>query len=88
MALTQLLFLSASVGHFPFMEYASVYALQNWARKDPVGDITYNNLKLIRAFESHEGSEKGFMCVIRLAISSQNDTDRLVNSAVSCMLTW
>jgi indoleamine 2,3-dioxygenase len=46
------------------MEYASVYALQNWARKDPAGDITFNNLKLIRAFENHEGSEKGFMCVV------------------------
>ena len=46
------------------MEYASVYALQNWARKDPAGDIAFNNLKLIRAFENHEGSEKGFMCVI------------------------
>lgn len=49
------------VGHFPFMEYASVYALQNWARKDPVGQINYDNLRLLRAFESHEGSEKGFM---------------------------
>lgn len=47
------------------MEYASVYALQNWARKDPTGDITFGNLKLIRAFENHEGSEKGFMCVLR-----------------------
>lgn len=47
------------------MEYASVYALQNWARKDPAGDITFDNLKLIRAFENHEGSEKGFMCVLR-----------------------
>jgi hypothetical protein len=45
------------------MEYASVYALQNWARKDPAGGIEYPNLKLIRAFESHEGSEKGFMYV-------------------------
>lgn len=43
------------------MEYASVYALQNWARKDIAKDVTYDNLKLIRAFESHEGSEKGFM---------------------------
>jgi hypothetical protein len=45
------------------MEYASVYALQNWARKDLAGGIKFDNLKLIRAFENHEGSEKGFMCV-------------------------
>lgn len=43
------------------MEYASVYALQNWARKDPAGGISYDNLRLLRAFENHEGSEKGFM---------------------------
>lgn len=57
------------------MEYASVYALQNWARKDPAGDIAFDNLKLIRAFESHEGSEKGFMCVTFRAVFSRNDTD-------------
>ena len=53
------------------MEYASVYALQNWARKDPAGDIEYNNLELLRAFESHEGSEKGFMRVYSLLLSYQ-----------------
>lgn len=63
-----ILLLLAAVGHFPFMEYASVYALQNWARKDPAGDISYDNLRLIRAFENHEGSEKGFMCVIHLLV--------------------
>jgi indoleamine 2,3-dioxygenase len=43
------------------MEYASSYALQNWARKDAAGGISYNNLRLIRAFEDPKGSEAGFM---------------------------
>ncbi|KAF7982205.1 hypothetical protein HWV62_29386 [Athelia sp. TMB] len=55
--------LADALGHFPFMEYASVYALQNWARKDPAGGISYDNLRLLRAFENHEGSEKGFILV-------------------------
>jgi hypothetical protein len=70
------------------MEYASVYALQNWARKDPAGDITFNNLKLIRAFENHEGSEKGFMYVLydRIVLNFVHMT--LSESIASCMLIW
>lgn len=45
------------------MEYASSYALQNWKRVDPKGPISYDNLRLIRAFENRaaSGSESGFM---------------------------
>ena len=36
---------------------------ENWARKNPVKGIVYDNLRLIRAFEDPEGSEKGFILV-------------------------
>jgi len=44
----------------PFMEYALSYALFNWARKDPKGPLSYENLKLVRAFEGGQ-SEHGFI---------------------------
>ncbi|KAF8581757.1 hypothetical protein K439DRAFT_1635926 [Ramaria rubella] len=55
--------LAEKLGQFPYMEYASSYALQNWARKDVSKGIVYDNLRLIRAFEDPEGSEKGFILV-------------------------
>ena len=45
---------------YPFMEYAMSYALMNWTKIDPNGDIEYNNLKLIRKF-SNCFSERGFI---------------------------
>lgn len=36
---------------------------ENWARKNTTKGIVYDNLRLIRAFEDHEGSEKGFILV-------------------------
>ncbi|ORX40879.1 hypothetical protein BD324DRAFT_574682 [Kockovaella imperatae] len=60
--------LAENLGHFPFMEYASSYALQNWKVKDPnfkgpAGRLSFDNLELIRAFEDAQGSERGFILV-------------------------
>lgn len=55
--------LAEKLGHWPYMEYASSYALQNWKRKDAEKGIVYENLGLIRAFEDPAGSEAGFMWV-------------------------
>lgn len=72
--------LAKKLGQFPYMEYASSYALrkfglpmlsrlfsrvvaENWARKDISKGINFENLRLIRAFEDAEGSEKGFILV-------------------------
>ncbi|KAI8891186.1 hypothetical protein K501DRAFT_204705 [Backusella circina FSU 941] len=44
----------------PFMEYALSYALYNYKKLDPKGDLTYDNLALIRTFAGSE-SEKGFV---------------------------
>lgn len=75
--------LAEKLNQFPFMEYASSYALrkiafhtiyppsgradelyqENWARKDANEGITFENLRLIRAFEDFGGSEKGFILV-------------------------
>ena len=44
----------------PFMEYALSYALYNWARIDKKGPLSYENLKLVRAFEGG-ASEHGFI---------------------------
>jgi len=74
--------LADALGHFPFMEYASVYALQNWARKDPEGQINYDNLKLIRAFENHEGSEKGFILV---HVDMVAHSGKLISAAEDCI---
>ncbi|KDQ21352.1 hypothetical protein BOTBODRAFT_150132 [Botryobasidium botryosum FD-172 SS1] len=74
--------LADALGHFPFMEYASSYALQNWARKDPAGKIAYDNLKLIRAFEDHEGSEKGFILV---HVDMVANSGKLISAAEDCI---
>lgn len=58
-----MMLLANKLGQFPYMEYASSYALQNWARKDASKGIEFDNLRLIRAFEDAEGSEKGFILV-------------------------
>ncbi|KAI8074601.1 hypothetical protein BC940DRAFT_249378 [Gongronella butleri] len=44
----------------PFMEYALSYALYNYKRLNPLADLTYDNLALVRAFAGSE-SEKGFV---------------------------
>ncbi|KAF7727434.1 hypothetical protein EC973_007503 [Apophysomyces ossiformis] len=44
----------------PFMEYALSYALYNYKRLNPLGDLSYDNLALIRSFAGSE-SEKGFV---------------------------
>lgn len=40
-----------------------IWLSENWARKDTAKGIVYDNLRLIRAFEDPEGSEKGFILV-------------------------
>ncbi|KAG0141216.1 hypothetical protein CROQUDRAFT_83465 [Cronartium quercuum f. sp. fusiforme G11] len=57
--------LADALGHFPYMEYASSYALQNFARINPNRQITYDNLRLIRGFQNRDksSSESGFILV-------------------------
>ncbi|KAL9936371.1 hypothetical protein V8E36_004439 [Tilletia maclaganii] len=60
--------LAERLGHAPFMEYASSYALSNYRLKSDkftsnAGAHHYDNMELIRAFEDANGSEKGFILV-------------------------
>ncbi|CBQ68335.1 conserved hypothetical protein [Sporisorium reilianum SRZ2] len=60
--------LADTLGHFPYMEYASSYALVNYRCKDPghqgtAGRYSFDNMELIRAFEDASGSERGFILV-------------------------
>ncbi|KAN0065914.1 hypothetical protein ACQY0O_001047 [Thecaphora frezii] len=60
--------LADKLGHFPYMEYASSYALTNYRIKDSnhqgtAGKYSFDNMELIRAFEDAAGSERGFILV-------------------------
>lgn len=60
--------LADKLGHFPYMEYASSYALVNYRCKDPnfkgnAGRYSFDNMELIRSFEDASGSERGFILV-------------------------
>ncbi|PWN48512.1 indoleamine 2,3-dioxygenase gamma type [Violaceomyces palustris] len=60
--------LADKLGHFPYMEYASSYALTNYRVKDQnhqglAGKYSFDNMELIRAFEDASGSERGFILV-------------------------
>ncbi|KAI0394662.1 indoleamine 2,3-dioxygenase-like protein [Xylariaceae sp. FL0594] len=53
-------------GFKPFMEYAGSYALYNYRLQDPELGLQYDNLRLIRAFETGldpSSSEAGFILV-------------------------
>ncbi|SNX85262.1 related to BNA2 - putative tryptophan 2,3-dioxygenase or indoleamine 2,3-dioxygenase [Melanopsichium pennsylvanicum] len=60
--------LADKLGHFPYMEYASSYALVNYLCKDQnyqgnAGKYSFDNMELIRSFEDASGSERGFILV-------------------------
>ncbi|CAD6887280.1 unnamed protein product [Tilletia controversa] len=60
--------LADRLGHAPYMEYASSYALSNFRLKSETfksdaGKWHYDNMELIRAFEDAQGSEAGFILV-------------------------
>lgn len=60
--------LANTLGHFPYMEYASSYALVNYRCRDAhhegsAGKYSFDNMELIRAFEDASGSERGFILV-------------------------
>lgn len=66
----------------PFMEYALSYALYNWKRKDPNGDLDYNNLELIRAFEGSE-HEHGFILVHVAMVANSGEQVRHTLSVIN-----
>jgi indoleamine 2,3-dioxygenase len=60
--------LADALGHYPYMEYASSYALTNYRVKDQThrglaGKYSFDNMELIRSFEDAAGSERGFILV-------------------------
>ncbi|KAE8258243.1 hypothetical protein A4X13_0g1803 [Tilletia indica] len=60
--------LAERLGHAPYMEYASSYALSNFRLKSDsfqstAGKYHFDNLELVRAFEDAQSSEKGFIGV-------------------------
>ncbi|SGY46485.1 BQ5605_C001g00439 [Microbotryum silenes-dioicae] len=64
--------LADKLGHFPFMEYSSSYALQNYVKIQskvkpgklgPLSEWATDNLNILRAFEDASGSEAGFILV-------------------------
>jgi len=52
--------ISKKLGLRPYMEYATSYALYNYARINPKEGLTHENLKLIRQFSGYK-SETGFI---------------------------
>ncbi|EST07972.1 Indoleamine 2,3-dioxygenase [Kalmanozyma brasiliensis GHG001] len=87
--------LADKLGHFPYMEYASSYALVNYRFKDlhhqgPAGRYSFDNMDLIRSFEDASGSERGFILVhVEMVsytgqlVSATEDALRAVNAADS-----
>lgn len=85
--------LADKLGHFPYMEYASSYALVNYRFKDPhhqgpAGRYSFDNMDLIRSFEDAQGSERGFILVhvemvsyTGALVSATEDALRAVNAA-------
>jgi indoleamine 2,3-dioxygenase len=67
--------LADALGHQPFMEYASSYALVNYKFRDPAytggeaGRYSFDNMDLIRSFEDPYGSERGFILVHIVMVS-------------------
>ncbi|KAL9132242.1 MAG: hypothetical protein Q9217_000046 [Psora testacea] len=77
--------LAEALGHKPFMEYASSYALYNWRLEDPSKGIEYSNLRLIRAFEQGldpSSSEAGFVLT---HVDMVKHSGRLVRGAVEAL---
>ena len=52
--------LANKIGCFPFLEYAYCYALFNYYKVDPKGDMNFDNLKAVRYFEGSK-DENGFI---------------------------
>lgn len=69
------------IGARPFMEYAQSYALYNWTRKDQTGDLSFDNLALIRAFEGSV-HEAGFILV---HVAMVAHSGRLVSSVLDTL---
>lgn len=67
--------LADALGHQPFMEYASSYALVNYKFRDPnftggeAGRYSFDNMDLIRSFQDAFGSERGFILVHIVMVS-------------------
>jgi indoleamine 2,3-dioxygenase len=67
------------------MEYAGSYALFNYYLADPKAGLTYDNLRLIRAFEhglDPTSSEAGFVLV---HIDMVKESGPLVEGTVKCL---
>lgn len=67
-----LLQISDKIKAKPFMEYAQSYALYNYARKDALKPVCYENIELIRQF-SGLPSESGFILVHVDMVSHSKD---------------
>lgn len=67
------------------MEYAGSYALYNYRLEDPAKGYTYDNFRLIRAFEhglDHTSSEAGFVLV---HVDMVSNSGPLVDGVVSAL---
>ncbi|KAI8335973.1 hypothetical protein BC941DRAFT_429920 [Chlamydoabsidia padenii] len=65
----------------PFLEYALSYILYNYKRLNPLGNLTYDNLALIRSFAGSK-SEKGF---ILNHVTMVSHTPKLVKYATGAL---
>ncbi len=83
--------LADKLGHFPYMEYASSYALVNYRCKDPnyqgsAGKYSFDNMELIRSFEDASGSERGFI-LVHVEMVSYTANSSLLPKTPSAQLT-
>ncbi|CAO3599912.1 unnamed protein product [Absidia cylindrospora] len=69
------------ISNKPFLEYALSYVLYNYQRLNPLGDLIFDNLALIRAFSGNK-SEKGF---ILNHVTMVAHTPKLVKYAVAAL---
>lgn len=79
--------LADALGHYPYMEYASSYALTNYQVKDSnhqglAGKYSFDNMELIRSFEDASGSERGFILV---HVEMVSYTGQLVDSVENAL---
>lgn len=60
--------LAEATGQFPLLPYAA-YTLDNWAKIDPEGDITLDNLRVIQNFLG--GQDENWFILVHVAIEAQ-----------------
>jgi indoleamine 2,3-dioxygenase len=60
--------LSDAIGQFPLLPYSS-YTLDNWAKLDPAGDVTLDNIYVIQNF--YDGVDENWFILVHVEIEAK-----------------